>query len=270
TRCMASRFSKIQSVFLDLSEFQINRCGTAEDQNRNLNSALLVINFFHHATEVGKRPVNDAHHLTGFKQSLRLGLVDPTFNTLQDRISFAISNRRRLFRSTTDKAHYARRRLDQVPSLIIHFHVNQHITRIELALAFTLLSIAHFHHFFSGDQNIAKPLFQALQDNALLQRTHHLLFITGIGVHNITTLRHQTILLTNYQGYDPTDQRIQPPKNKGYKENTHHPHQRGLSKLGTRRPYDLSNFDPSLFQEFREFLAFDCLQGYHCSNDGQH
>src|SRR5690554_4401439 len=175
---MASRFSKIQSVFFDLSEFQINRRGAPKDQNRHFDTALLVIKLFHHATEVCKGSVDNTHHLTGLKQRFRLRLIDTALNTLQDGIRFPITNRSRLVWRTTNKAHYTRRRLDQVPGFVIHLHLDQYVTGVKFTLAFALFAIAHFHHFFSGDQNIAKTILKPLKRNTLLQGTHYLLFIT--------------------------------------------------------------------------------------------
>src|SRR5690606_39526944 len=58
----------------------------------------------------------------------------------------------------------------QVPGVIIHFHLDQHIARIKLALTLALLAIPHLNHFFGWHENLTKLFFQTLKRNAVPDR----------------------------------------------------------------------------------------------------
>ena len=52
--------------FCDLTEFQLYRCGTAEDGDGDAHARLLVIDFLDIAVEVRERAILDAHQLVFF------------------------------------------------------------------------------------------------------------------------------------------------------------------------------------------------------------
>src|SRR5690606_31455539 len=133
-------------------------------------------------------------------------LVAAISHSTQDGLGFFLGNRGRLVCRTTNETHDARRVFDQVPSGLVHFHLNQHIAREEFAFAFAFLAITHFHHFFSGDQNLAELFFHAGQLDALYKRAHDMLLVSRVSMHNVPTLSHWTPL-TNNHGNKPTQQR---------------------------------------------------------------
>src|SRR5690606_2544758 len=115
-------------------------------------------------------------------------------NPTQDGLSFFIRNRGRLIRRTTDKTHYPRGILDQVPSPFVHLHLNKHVSRKELALTLTLLPIPHLDHFFGRDQNFTEIIFHAGELYTLNKRAHDVLLVTRVSMHNVPTLSHEKSL----------------------------------------------------------------------------
>jgi hypothetical protein len=77
-----------------------------------------------------------------------------------------------------------------VPGLVIEFHIHQYIAWEELALTATFLTLTHLHHFFSGNQDLAKHITEFAAFNAILQRLPDLVLKAGIGVHDIPMLSH--------------------------------------------------------------------------------
>ena len=58
-----------------------------------------------------------------------------------------------------DKAGYLARVLHQVPGLVVHFHLDQHVAREEPPLGDRLLAVLELDDFFRRDQNAAELVF---------------------------------------------------------------------------------------------------------------
>src|SRR3990167_9312902 len=91
---------------------------------------------------------------------------------------------------TADKAHHFRAIFNQMPSGLVHFHLDQHIARKELAFTFAFLAATHFNYFFGWHQNFAKFFFHRSTLDSLKQRALHMLFKTRIGMNHIPPLCH--------------------------------------------------------------------------------
>ena len=72
-----------------------------------------------------------------------------------------------------------------MPGLIIHDHIDQHIARIKLALRFALLAVANLDDLFGGHQNLTEIILHPVAFDALYQSLSHLLFIVGVGMHDV-------------------------------------------------------------------------------------
>ncbi|MNW00955.1 hypothetical protein D3C71_1965180 [compost metagenome] len=77
-----------------------------------------------------------------------------------------------------------------MPGFIGHFHLDQHITREELALGNGATTVLDVDHFFNRHQHLAKQILQTGALDALTQRLLHTLLETGVRVHDIPTLCH--------------------------------------------------------------------------------
>src|SRR5690349_14759011 len=112
-----------QLDLFDLTELQLYRGRASENEHRDLDPALFVVDLFDRAGEIGKRTVVDTYRLARLEQRLRLRLVATVGDATQNRFCLFIGNRCRLISSTADKAHHTRSILDQVPSTLVHIHL---------------------------------------------------------------------------------------------------------------------------------------------------
>src|ERR1700757_4373402 len=61
-------FARLRSDLLDLTEFQFDRRGAAEDRHRNLHARTRLVDFLHHARERCEGAVGHAHILANLKR----------------------------------------------------------------------------------------------------------------------------------------------------------------------------------------------------------
>ncbi len=191
-----------------VAEFQFDRRGAAKDHDPYAQPALFVIHFFNNAFKVVKRSIRNAHHLTGFVEHLRFGLVDAILNALQDRLGFLFGNWCWLVTGSTDETQHLGRLANRMPGFIIQFHLNQYVAGKEFTVALALLTIAHLDDFFSGDQNLPEPVINTRPANPFQQGAPDLLLKTGVSLDYIPAHRHTT-LLTSDQTNQPKQQDVQ-------------------------------------------------------------
>src|SRR5436305_3554988 len=72
-----------------------------------------------------------------------------------------------------------------MPKLIVHLHLNEHITRIQQTLAGHLFAVAEFDNFFRRNEHLTKTIGESECLCPGLQRFSHLLFETGISVDDV-------------------------------------------------------------------------------------
>src|SRR6056297_1284328 len=189
-----------------LLEIQFYRRRSTEDRNRHAQPALVVVDFLDRAVEIVERTVDDPNHFAGLEQHLRLGLVYTFGHPVENHVGFLLADRRRLVLLAADEAHHLGHILDEVPGILVHFHLDQHVARKELALAPTLHALFHFDDFLGRNENFAKLLFHAGSLDTLFQRALNLLFEARIGVNDVPALCH-------YRSPPiPISQRTRPPK----------------------------------------------------------
>src|SRR3546814_16734883 len=66
-----------------------------------------------------------------------------------------VGNRCRLVRRTADEAHDLGRRLDEMPGVLVHVHLDQNVAREELALGGALGAFLDLDHFLGRHQDVA-------------------------------------------------------------------------------------------------------------------
>ena len=59
---------------------------------------------------------------------------------------------------------------DEVPGLVVHFHLHEHVAREELAFAAALLPFRISTHFFGRHQDLAELVLQTHALDALFER----------------------------------------------------------------------------------------------------
>src|SRR4051812_21765157 len=176
--------------FFDLPEFELDRSRAAENGHRHPQAALLVVHVFDGALEVGKRAFLDAHHLAHFEQHLGLGLLYALAHLLHDRFDFLLRNRRRLGGRAADEAGDLVGVLHQVPGVVVHLHLDQHVAGEELALRHVLLAALHLDDLFHRHEDLAELLGHPGAVDAVLERARHRLLEAGVGVHDVPAFAH--------------------------------------------------------------------------------
>src|SRR5688500_11367529 len=178
------------SSLFHLAKLQLHGSGAAENRHRDAQSALLVVHVLHGALEVRERAVLDAHHLAHFEQHLGLGLLHPLAHLLHDRLDLLLGDRGGLGRRAADEAGHLVRVLHQVPGIVVHLHLDEHVAGKELALGHVLLAALHLDHFLDRHQDLAELVRHAGAVDPVLERALHRLLEAGIGVHHVPALAH--------------------------------------------------------------------------------
>ena len=68
-----------------------------------------------------------------------------------------------------DEAEHLRHFLDQVPGVLVHVHLHQHVAREKLPLAAAFLPFAHLDDLFGRHENLAKAILKTVELDALLE-----------------------------------------------------------------------------------------------------
>src|SRR5579864_823986 len=178
------------SCLLDLREVQLDGCRTSENLHRHLQAVFLVVHTLDHPVEIVERAIDHAHHLARLEQHLGARLVDPFLYAAQDLVRFLVADRRGPLRRATDEAEDLGHIAHQVPGLLVHFHLHQHVAGIELALALALLTVAHLDDLFGRHEDLAKALAESGALDALLERLGHAVLEIRVGVHDVPLQRH--------------------------------------------------------------------------------
>src|SRR5262245_12801664 len=97
------------SQLLNAREIEFHRRGATKNRYGNFQPAVVVIDLFHGAVEIRKRPVHDAHLLVALEYHFRLRAVGRHVHAVDDRVHFRVRQRRRR-RGGTDETGDARRR----------------------------------------------------------------------------------------------------------------------------------------------------------------
>src|SRR5450759_4470301 len=181
------------SRLLHLPEIKLDRSRAPEDRNRHPDLALVVVHVLDVAVKVGERPVLDAHRLADFEQHLGPRLLDAFLDLVQDVLHFLLRNRRRLGRGAANKTRHFRRALYQVPGVVRHFHLDQHVAREEFALGNVFLTAFHLDDFFHRHQNLAELVLHAGARDAIEQRALHSFLKAGVSMHHVPFLAHQSL-----------------------------------------------------------------------------
>src|SRR6476646_6259118 len=98
---------------------------------------------------------------------------------MQDVLHLPLGNRSGIVRRAADESSDLRRALHQMPRVLAHFHLDENVSREELAFADVLLTALHLDHFLDRYQDLAEMIL-------------HALFESGIGVSHVPLLAHHS------------------------------------------------------------------------------
>ena len=164
---------------------------SAEYLDRHPDLVLVVIDIFHDAVEIVERAIVHPHHFAGFEQNLGPRLVHTFLDTIQDRAGLLIGDGCGPVGAAADKTENFRDLLDQMPTRLVHFHLHENVAWEELALAAPLLSAAHLHALFGGNEDVAELIFQSVALDPLFQGRLHLMFVIRVRVDDVPPkIRH--------------------------------------------------------------------------------
>src|SRR5580765_1550528 len=180
--------SPLTSGFFHLTEFELDRSRASENRHRHAQAALLVVHVFHRTLEIGERAFLDAHHLAVLEQHRGLGLLHALAHLLHDRLDFLLGNRGGLGRRAADEAGHLVGVLHQVPGVVVHLHLDEHVAGEELALRHVLLAALHLDDLLHRHEDLAELVGPAGAIDPVLERTLHRLLEAGVGVHDVPAL----------------------------------------------------------------------------------
>src|ERR1700687_2730128 len=169
------------SHLFDLRIFELDRGRPAEDRHRDLDPRFLLVDFLDDAVERGERPVGDAHLLAHLEDDRRLRPLDALLDLAHDPRGLALADRRRPA-AAAEEAGDLGGVLDEVPSLVVEVHLDQHIAREELALGAALGSALHLDDLLGRHQDLLEAFAEPLLHSLLVDRRGHLLLEAGIDV----------------------------------------------------------------------------------------
>src|SRR5690348_13093138 len=176
------------SCLLDLREVQLHRRRPPEDRDRDAQLALPVVHVFDVAVEVGERAFLHAHRFAQLEEHLRTRLLDALLNLLEYRVDVLLRNRRRLVGRAADEPGDLRRALHQVPRIVGHLHLYQHVAGKELPLRDRPRPVLHLDHFLDGNEDLAELIGHAGALDPLSERALHALLESGVGMHHVPLL----------------------------------------------------------------------------------
>src|SRR3984893_1452357 len=174
----------IELRLLDLREIQFHRRRPTENRHRDTQLAFFVVDVFHVAVKVGERPFLDPPRLAHFEKHFRPRLFDAVLHLLQDAVHFLLRNGRRLVCRPAHEAGHLRRAFHEMPGVVGHFHLDQHVPGEKLALGNRLRAFFHFHYFFDRNQDLAEPIRHPRPLDAFRQRAHHAFLESRVGVND--------------------------------------------------------------------------------------
>src|SRR5882672_4387846 len=177
---------------LNLPEFQFHRRRPPEDRHRHAQLRLVVVDVLDRAVEIGERAFAHPHRLADLEQHLGLGFLHALLHLLKDVLHFLVADGRRL--PAVRAANEARdlgRVLHQVPGVVGHVHLNQHVAREEFPLGNVLLSAFHLDDFLGRHQYLSELLLHARPVDPVEQRLLHRFLEARVGVHHVPAHRHR-------------------------------------------------------------------------------
>ena len=164
---------------LHLIELQIDRRFAAEHGNGDAHPVLFDVQLLDDAAEARQRAVHDADRVADLVANDDLALFDAELNDLILRQGGGLGA------AGCDKPGDAADVLDDIPGVVRHDHLHQHIAGEDLAVIGLRTLFRDFGHGFHGDGDLLDDVLQLTGLDRFFNGRHNGIFITGIGMHNI-------------------------------------------------------------------------------------
>src|SRR5918996_5676408 len=170
---------------LDLEEVELHRRLAAEDADEHLDLVPLGVDLVHGADELGERAVLDADALALGVLDLELRRLDP--HLLEDLLDLGLLERQRPV-ARADEARDARRVAHDVPALVAHDHLDQHVAGEDLAVHRLALAVLDLDLLLHRDEDLEDLVLHAHRLDAVLEIRLHLVLVAGVGVDDVPLL----------------------------------------------------------------------------------
>src|SRR3989338_3282822 len=201
---------RLKPLHLPVLQFHGGRA--AEDGHEDLELAFIGIDLLDRAVEIHERPFLDPYALALLENDLRSGLLLLLLGLLDDAVDLGLFQRRGLA-AGADEAGHARRVLDQVPGLVVHLHLDQHVTGEKFPRRDLFLAGLDLGDLLHRDQHLADLLLQVELLGAGLERGLHAVLVAGLRVDHVPALDrglhvHRSILdriTENTRSHTPTN-----------------------------------------------------------------
>src|SRR5262245_38580541 len=187
TTFFAMRSSRPPSRLLDLDEVELDGRGASEDADQDAQLALVGLHLFDHPVEVLERAVDHLHVLALLEQHLGLRLDRALLHLVRDLAHLRLRDRLDGFRigRAPEKPRDLRRRLDDVPGLVVEAHVDQDVAREELPGRRLLLPFHPVDDLLRRHQDLTEQIGVAEPADALFEGSLHLVLVARVRVHHV-------------------------------------------------------------------------------------
>src|SRR5204863_6015650 len=172
----AQRITLYASVSSQLQVIQLHRGWPAEQAHGHSHLSFVRHHLFHRTIEVGEWTFRDCYGLPDEEWNLLLRLLLLRFvGNAEEAVDFVRTQRLRKALVVTDELDHALNRIDDVRRLLIHYHLDEHVPRIQLPLDRHLLAVLDLDHFLRRHECLPNlPIFGRARvdlDLPLNQRT---------------------------------------------------------------------------------------------------
>ena len=172
---------------LHLHEVELDGRGAPEDADQHAQLALVGLHLLDHAVEVLERPVDHLHLLALLEEHLGLRLDRPLLHLVRDLAHLGLGDGRDGVGvgGAAEEARDLRRRLHDVPGLVVEPHVDEDVAGEELPRRRLLLALDQLDDLLRRDQDLAEEVGLAEPADALLERRLHLVLVARVRVHHV-------------------------------------------------------------------------------------
>src|SRR4051812_18093746 len=186
----------------DLQEVQLHGRLSSEEGDQHAHLPLLGVDVVHHADEVGEGAVDDLDPFPAREGHLDLRRLH--LHLLKDPFDLGILERGGA-RPGSHETRHARRVADDVPGVVAHHHLDQHVTREHLTLHGSPLAVLDLDLPLGRDDDLEDLVADAHRVDAVLEIRLDLVLVTGVRVDHVPlavlVLDRGALLVASNEGF---------------------------------------------------------------------
>src|SRR5271165_533830 len=169
----------------NLIEFEFHRRLPAENRDERAQALFLRVDLVHRTGEIEERPRGHLHAIALGEVDLQLGRLDA--HLLEDRLDLFVGKRQRFLARArrADESGDALRVAHDVPRLVGHLHLDEHVARIDLLLHLFALAVLEFDFFVGRHEHAVHEVLHRHRFDAPFEIGLDLVLVARIGVHDV-------------------------------------------------------------------------------------